>query len=261
MKIAIVTGASSGMGKEFAKKIDSLKLDAIWGIALGEEELNKTKSELSTPFECFNLDLTHIESFKIIDEKLKNEKPEVEMLVNCSGFGKFGRYDEIPTDALLNMIDLNCKALVHLTQLILPYMPNKARIVQFGSVSAFQPVPWISVYGATKAFVVSYSRALNVELKPRKISVTCVCPFWTKTAFFKRAVNAENQVITHYSVMYDPQKVVNKAFKDSMNRKELSIYGFVASAQAKLVKILPHKLVMSIWCKQQKFKQKYENKK
>ncbi len=258
MRIAIVTGASSGMGKEFAKKIDELKLDEIWGIALGEEDLIKTGNELKTSFKSFNLDLTNAENFKIIEDKLKQENPQVEILVNCSGFGKFGRYDEIPTDALLNMIDLNCKALVHLTQLVLPFMPNKARIVQFGSISAFQPVPWIAVYGATKAFVVSYSRALNVELKPRKISVTCICPYWTKTAFFKRAVNPNNKVITHYAVMYDPQKVIKKAFKDVMKRKELSIYGFVASAQAKLVKILPHKLVMAIWCKQQNFKKRYK---
>lgn len=258
MKIALITGASSGMGKEFVKMVDSLNFDAIWGIALDQEGLEQVKSEINTPFECLSLDLTKQESFKIIENKLKQVKPQIEMLVNCSGFGKFGRYDEVPTNALLNMIDLNCKAVVHLTQLALPYMPYKSRIVQFGSVSAFQPVPWISVYGATKSFVVSYSRALNVELKPRKISVTCVCPFWTKTAFFKRAVNPENQVITHYSVMYDAQKVVNKAFKDAMKRKELSIYGFVASAQAKLVKILPHKLVMAIWCKQQNFKKRYK---
>ena len=141
MRIAIITGASSGMGKEFAKKVDSLNLDAIWGIALNERDLNKNKSELLTPFESLSLDLTKPESFEFLARKLKREKPEIHMLVNCSGFGKFGRYDEIPTDALLNMIDLNCRALVHLTQLTLPYMPDESRIVQFGSVSAFQPVP------------------------------------------------------------------------------------------------------------------------
>ena len=256
MRIAIITGASSGMGKEFVKKTDSLGFDEIWGIALDEEGLIDVKNQISTKFRPFSIDLTQPESFDIINEQLKKENPEVELLVNCSGFGKFGRYDDIKINAVLNMIDLNCKAMVHLTQAVLPYMPNKARIAQFGSVAGFQPVPCINVYAATKAFVISYSRALNVELKPRKISVTCICPFWTKTAFFNRAVNPDNKVIKHYAVMYDANKVVNKAFKDVMKRKELSIYGFIANAQAKLVKILPHKLVMAVWCNQQKFEKK-----
>ena len=139
-------------------------------------------------------------------------------------------------------------------------MPDGSRIAQFASIAGFQPVPYINVYAATKAFVISYSRALNIELKPRKISVTCICPFWTKTAFFDRAVNQQNKVITYYAVMYDANKVINKAFKDLLKRKEISIYGFIANAQAKLVKILPHKLVMRVWCNQQKFNKLYNKK-
>ena len=260
MKIAIITGASSGMGKEFALKTDALKYDEIWGISLPNENLAENLKDLKTKVVALELDLTKEESFLTLNKKLQDEKPEVELLVNCSGFGKFGRYDEIKTESMLNMIDLNCRAMVELTQLVLPYMSNNARICNFGSIAGFQPVPYITVYGATKAFVVSYSRALNQELKQRKISVTCVCPFWTKTKFFNRAVNPENEVIKKYSCMYDATKVVNQAFKDTMKRKEISVYGFNANSQRLLSKILPHKLIMKLWNMQQNFKKTYKNK-
>ena len=259
MKIAIITGASSGLGKDYVFNADTLSLDEIWGISLPNENLKETFKNLKTKFVPIEMDLTNIESFNLINEKLMQEKPEVELLVNCSGFGKFGRYNDIKTDSMLNMIDLNCKAMVHLTQLILPYMPNNARICNFGSIAGFQPVPYVNVYAATKAFVISYSRALNEELKHRNISVTCVCPFWTKTQFFKRAVNTDNKVIKKYVVMYDSKKVALKAFKDTIKRKQFSVYGFIANMQRFLSKILPHKLIILIWCKQQNFKKTYKN--
>ena len=93
MKIAIVTGASSGIGKQFTLQIDGYGFDEIWGIALDEQGLLETQKELKTKFVPFPMDLTKNESFEALVEKLKNEKPEVELLINCSGFGKFGRYD------------------------------------------------------------------------------------------------------------------------------------------------------------------------
>lgn len=254
MNIAVVTGASSGMGKEFAIRVDKENLDEIWAIALDIEGLEKLKEKLKTKVKLFPMDLTNEESFDKINKTLEESKPNIKWLVNASGFGKFGRNTDIETKALTNMIDLNCKALVRLTQDCLKYMQEGAKIVQFGSVASFQPIPFISVYGATKAFVLSYSRSLNMELKPRKISVTCVCPFWTKTQFFKRAVDPKNAVVKKYIVMYDAGKVIDKAYKDAVKGKEISIYGVKARNQVRLVKLLPHKLVMKIWMKQQKLK-------
>lgn len=254
MNIAIITGASSGMGKEFAKKLDEENFDELWLVALNEEKLKQTASELKTKSKIFAYDLTLQENLQKITDALKEQKPNVKWLVNASGFGKFGRYDAIPLSESMNMIDLNCKALVYITETTLPYMNDGARIVQFGSIAGFQPVPYINVYSATKAFVVSYSRALNMELKKQKISVTCICPYWTKTQFFKRAVDLENQVVKKYVVMYDAQKVIDKAFADAKKRKELSTYGFKAVSQRRLVKFMPHKLVMKIWMHQQKLK-------
>lgn len=257
--IIVITGASSGLGREFAHQLDGMNdIDEIWGIALNLDKLNEVKNEIKTPFKSFDFDLTKDENFDKYVQKLKSENVNIKMLINCSGFGKFGRYDEIPLEASANMIDLNCKALVKMTELSLPFISSGGRIIQIASVAGFQPIPYINVYGATKAFVVAYSRALNIELKPRNISVTCVCPFWTKTNFFNRAKATEHTVVSKYVVMYNADFVVKYALKKAMKRKELAIPGFIARSQVKLVKFLPHKLVMKTWVKQQKLNKKYK---
>lgn len=259
--IAIITGASSGMGKEFVLQLDGT-FDEIWGIGLGKESLDELERTLKGKFRGFELDLTKQESFDTITDLLNKEKPNVKYLANCSGFGKFGRYDEIDIKQSANMVDLNCRALVQMTEYVLPFMERGGRIVQIASVAGFQPVPYMAVYAASKAFVISYSRALNQELKGRKISVTTVCPFWTKTAFFDRATKTEAKeaVVTKYVAMYEAKDVVKKAIKDANKRKELSICGFIARSQVRLVNIIPKKIVMNTWISQQKLKKKYKDK-
>lgn len=261
-KIAIITGASSGMGRRFCFEIDKLGLDEIWGVALKTDAVEEMKSQLKTPFKFLELDLTKDESFTTIESKLKAQDVVVEWLVNASGYGKFGRYDEISVQDQLGMIDLNCKALTHLTLIALPFMQEGGRIVEIASIAAFQPIPYIGVYGASKAYVLSYARSLNRELKSRKISVTCLCPYWTKTAFFDRALKtgAKETVVKKYVAMYQPEKVVKRAMKGALKRKEVVLYGFVSKAQTALVKMLPHSLVMSIWEHQQKTKKTYKGR-
>lgn len=260
--IAIITGASSGIGREFVRQLDNGEFDEIWGIALGEEELAQVKKETKTKMKVFAYDLTEEETFVKYQQLLAKEKPNVKLLINCSGFGKFGRYDEISVEQSANMVDLNCKAYVKMTEYTLPYIHDGGRITQIASVAGFQPVPYLTVYAATKAFVISYSRGLNAELKHRNISITCVCPFWTKTNFFSRAkqTKAKNEVVTKYVAMYNPVDVVKRAIKDTYKRKQVSIYGFKAKAQVALVKMISPKLVMKIWINQQKLNKKYKNK-
>lgn len=170
------------MGREFVKILDeNEKLDQIWVIGRNKANLVALQ-ELETPIRVFAVDLTD-GGVDAVVQALKEENPDVAWLVNAAGFGKFGRYDEIPVEESLNMVRLNCECLVAMTEYTLPYMHEGAHIAEFSSVAAFQPTPYQNVYAATKAFVHSYARALNVELKPRKISVTAVCPFWTKSAF------------------------------------------------------------------------------
>lgn len=257
MKIAIVTGASSGMGKEFALKLDELKLEEIWIVALDQEGLDETAAQMKTPVKTFAVDLT-VDGVDKLRTALEEHKPDVRCLVNASGFGKFGRYDEIPVEQSTNMVRLNCEALVAITEYCLPYMSAGAKIAEFSSVAAFQPTPYQNVYAATKAFVHSYARALNVELRPRKISVTAVCPFWTMSKFFDRAGQTERNVVIKFAAMYDPKDVVKKAYKDIMRKKDISICGFIARSQVRMVRIVPTKMVMNTWVKQQKFDKRYK---
>ena len=151
------------------------------------------------------------------------------------------------------MIDLNCKALVAMTELTLPYMKRGAKILNLDSLSAFQPVPYINVYGSTKAFVLSYSRALNRELKPRGIRVMAVNPGWVKTEFFDHALQTSSDAVTYYNKLYEAKDVMTTALKDLYRtKKDVSIHGFPVRMQVRMVKLLPHSLVMNIWMKQQK---------
>lgn len=261
MNIAVITGASSGMGKEFLKRIDSYSLDEIWAIALEKDLLDKLEEECNTKIRTFALDLTKQESLDIYKNTLEEIKPNVKYLFNCSGFAKFGRYDEIAINQSQAMIDLNCKALVCMSELTIPYMNKGSKILQIASVAAYQPIPYMNVYGASKAFVLSYSRALSKEVKSKGINVTCMCPFWTKTNFFNVAKKSEakGEVVTKYVVMYNPEFVVNKGLKALHKNKLVVIPGVVSKLQCFAVSILPKKIVMWIWCKQQKLDKRYKN--
>ena len=150
------------------------------------------------------------------------------------------------------MMDLNCGAVMAMCQESAPYMKPGARIINIASIAAYQPIPYINVYAATKAFVMYYSRALNRELKKRGITVTAVCPYWTKTKFFDRAVQKDEPcVVKKYVAMYTPEQIVSRAWRDAKRGRDVSKFGFIARGQMILTKLLPHSLVMSIWMKQQ----------
>lgn len=255
-KIVIVTGASSGMGRGFAETAaEHVKFDEMWIIARRQERLEEVKDRLNVPVRCIPMDLTDRASYKVLEGMLAKEKPEVIRLLNCSGFGKFAATLDDTVDTHLNMMDLNCGAAMAMTEIVLPYMHEGARILNIASVAAFQPIPYINVYAATKAFLLYYSRALNRELKGRGITVTALCPFWTKTEFFDRAIAADrDQVVKKYAAMYDPADLVKRGWRDMERGKDVSGYGFIARGQALLCKLLPHSLVMSVWMKQQSLK-------
>lgn len=251
MKIAVITGASSGMGRCFAEKLDKREnFDEIWVIARRRERLEQLQQNVSAKIRPIALDLTKSESFDMYKALLEEVNPDVKVLVNASGFGIFGADSDVSLEDKLSMCDLNDKALVAITHHTLPFMAKGSEIFQVGSLSSFQPVPYIATYAATKAFVLSYSRALNVELKGRGIRVMAVCPGWVKTEFFDRAV--KDDTIVYYNHYFTSEEVVNRALKDMKKGRDVSVVGFDIRAQVLLTKLLPHRLVMYIWCKQQK---------
>ena len=254
MKIAIVTGASSGMGKEFVLQLSQyVQVDEIWAIARRAPQLEALKAECSVPVRPVILDLCNNESFSAYAALLETEKPTVNLLVNAAGFGKFGSHKRIPIEDELRMVDLNCKALVAMTRLTLPYMPRGSHILQLDSLSAFQPVPFITTYGATKSFVLSYSRAMNRELKSDGVRMMAMNPGWVKTEFFDHAFQTNGSEVQYFDRLYEAKDVVATGLKDLYKtKKDYSVHGFPVRMQVRAVKLLPHSMVMNTWLGQQK---------
>ena len=255
MKIAIVTGASSGMGREFVRQLSEyVQVDAIWAVARRTEALEALKAEVPVTVRPISLDLLQEDSFRTIRQLLETEKPDVKLMVNAAGFGKFGAYHKVSLEDDCRMIDLNCKALLVMTRLCLPYMSAGSHILQLDSLSAFQPVPFITTYGATKAFVLSYCRSMNRELKSRGIRMMAMNPAWVKTEFFNHAfqTNDDNEV-QYFNYVYEADECVATGLKDLYKtRKDYSIHGLPVKLQVLGVKLMPHSIVMNIWLNQQK---------
>ena len=254
MNIAVVTGASSGMGKEFVLQLSRyVSVDEIWVIARRKDALVALQEQVDTPVRAICLDLLQQESFEAYAGLLEAEKPNVKLLVNAAGFGKFGKFENISIEDDCRMIDLNTKALLLMTRLTLPYMESGSHVLQLDSLSAFQPVPYITTYGATKAFVLSYCRAMNRELRPRGIRMMAMNPFWVKTEFFSHAFQTNQSEVQHFHPLYEAKDVVATGLKDLYKtKKDISIHGLHAQLQVLGVKLLPHKWVMHIWLNQQK---------
>ena len=255
MKIAIVTGASSGMGREFLLQLNQyVSVEEIWVIARRRETLEALAAEVPVKIRPMALDLCDNESFSVIETLLAREKPEVALLVNAAGFGKFGAYHKVSLEDDLKMIDLNCKALVAMTRLTLPYMQKGSHVLQLDSLSAFQPVPWITTYGATKSFVLSYSRAMNRELRPRGIRMMAMNPGWVKTEFFNHAFQTNGGgEVQYFNRLYEARDVVATGLRDLYkSRKDFSVHGLPVQLQVLGVKCMPHRFVMDIGQNQQK---------
>ena len=253
MRIAVVTGASSGLGREFARQIAAQGgIDEIWAIARREERLRALGEELSVPVRAVALDLTKGEDLAAYRALLESEKPDVRRLVNASGYAKFGDCFAVSPEDSAGMIALNCTALTVLTQVTLPFCAPGAEIYEIASIAAFQPVPCLGVYAATKAYVLSYARSLSRELAKRGVRVVAVCPGWMKTEFFSRAEET-GRCITYFDCFHEPRDVVARALADCKKGRTVSVHGARTRFQRLLVKLLPHRLVMRVWEMQQHF--------
>ena len=255
-KVIVVSGASSGMGKEFILQIleKEKDIDEVWAIARRDDRLIELKEKISDKIVPIKLDLTKEDDLLKYKQKVDKEKPNIIILGNCAGFGVFDHSENVDTNIKLNMIDLNVKAPVAMIDYSLPYMKEESKIMNIASCAGFQPIPYINDYASTKSFLLSYSRALNKELKYKNIHVLAVTPYWTKTEFFDRAIDdKKKKVVINYNAMYDPKDVMKLAIKDLYNpKKDISCFGFVNRFQKMLTKILPHSLVMKVWMNQQK---------
>lgn len=256
MKIALITGASSGMGREYAKQIDKMKeCDEIWIVARREERLNVLKDELSTTTRVLPFDLTDSVQLGSLIEAVKSSGAEVKYLVNAAGFGKFGDYSEVSLSDIAGMIDLNDKALTLITVALIPQMKRGSHVIEMCSISAYLPLENMSVYAASKAYVLSYCYALRSELKKTGITVTAVCPGWVDTEFAACAHNGDGvNGPKDLKPITTADKVVRRAIKAANKNKPVSIYGATWKAMRVMTKIFPKRFSMLFWHAMQKRK-------
>ena len=252
MIIAVITGASSGIGREFVYSVDKrFVYDEIWVIARRAERLEELKEKCRNTLRPLAMDLASEEDLKAYQALLEREKPEIALLINAAGCGVFGPFAEKELDALLHSAKLNSLSLTAMCHMSLPYMKSGSSIVNMGSNSSWQPVPYQAVYGASKSYVLSLSRAIGRELKGRGIHVMCVCPGWIKTEFQQHA--RHDDYIRYVDRWYGPDEVAEQAMADLEKKKTVSILGAPVRRQVALVKHLPVDMIMNIWCKQQGF--------
>lgn len=247
MKTAIITGASSGLGEEFIRQIQTFfpEIEAYWLIARRAERL----AQLTVPgisLKILSLDLTSSDYLSVLGTELEEAKPQVELLINCAGCGYLGNFHESDLSEQCTMVDLNIRALSCVTHCVLPYMPKGGRIINISSIASFVPNVRMTVYSATKAYVSFFSRGLHEELKPRKISVTAVCPGPMATEFIQKG-RIKGHSKTFDTLPYcDPVKVVKGSLKAA--KKHRAVYTPTAFYKfyRVLSGIIPHAILLHV---------------
>ncbi len=240
--IAIITGASSGMGKEFALQIAQgyRSVEEIWLVARRKERLLALEKQLlGRKVRIFSLDLSTEKGLLRLRQALEQEQPAIRILVNAAGYGLIGRVEDLDRQENTGMIDLNCKALTAVTHMAIPYMRKNSHIIQLASSAAFMPQPKFAVYAASKSYVLSFSRALARELKEKEIYVTAVCPGPVKTEFFDKAETYEAVKLYKKLTMAKADRVVRQALLDAKHKKTISVYGGIMKAFRVLCKVVP----------------------
>lgn len=252
MRIAVITGASSGLGRQYVSEIAKKEknIDEIWVIARRRERLTELQKLSSVRIRPVPMDLINPSSMRELSELYKRENPEIGILINAAGFGKIGNYQSVSCEESDRMIALNCRAAVDVTQLSLPYMKKEDRIIEICSTAGFQPFQFLAVYAASKAFLYRYTRALRVELFPRGIKVTAVCPYWIKdTEFIPTAeeTSPEKKLIRHYPLASHVKSVASISLANSRIGMPVSTPGIMCTLHRIVAKVIPSELLMGVW--------------
>ena len=251
MSIAIITGASSGIGREFAKQLHkTLGIDEFWFIARRAERMEELARDLSVKAKIISADLTTDAGIEKVRATLESEKPVVSYLINAAGFGKFGSFEVLDESEVRKMIDLNVKALVLITHMCIPYMARGGRIIEMGSGSCFTPLPSFNIYASSKAFVLHYTKALNYEIKPYGLRATCFCPGWVETEFLPLATAVPGAYVPKKTEpLLKVSDVVRRCIKASVKGKTMCVTNWYTKLQHVLFKLLPDKVLTNAWMK------------
>jgi short-subunit dehydrogenase len=247
MNIAVITGASAGLGTEYAKAVDKKRndIEEIWLIARRKDKLGEIAKYLSKPVRILSFDITDNQGVSDYVNLLESEKANVKLLINNAGFGKLGLFYEISKEDNAGMIRLNCEALTVMANVTLPFMSEGAEIINTCSIASFAPNSRMAVYSSTKAFVMSFSRALRDELKSRKINCLAVCPGPMETEFLSLAGIEKGTSHTFDTLPRDnPRRVAENSLKASQKGKAVFADHIFYKFYRVVAKILPTSLVM-----------------
>ena len=247
MAIAIITGASSGIGRQFALEIAKTgEVDGFLLIARTRSRLEALAAELPNAA-VLEADLATPEGIDRVRAYLAENKPSVQYLINAAGYGIFGDYTEVTEQETVGMIDLNIKASVLISHMTVPYMPPSAHILEVGSASVFTPLPGFNIYASTKAFIYHYAQALAYELRPKGIKVTVFCPGWVQTEFFNRAESEVSRGPKKKKPMLSVEYAVGCAMRAMRRGKILCTCNWYTKMQHLFSKILPNRLLIAMW--------------
>ncbi|MBQ8513704.1 MAG: SDR family NAD(P)-dependent oxidoreductase [Clostridia bacterium] len=246
MKIAIITGASAGLGLEFLRQMPAAfpGIEEYWLIARNRARLEAAAEEINVPCRILPLDLTKDESYAALDDALKSLTPDVGVLINNSGCGFLGCIGDGGLEHQTRMVDLNLKGLTAVTHLVLPYMKTGARIVNVSSIASFCPNARMTTYSASKAYVTAFTFGLSEELRGTGITATAVCPGPMDTEFIRLGGIKGSSKTFDVLPYCDPVKVAAGALRAAKQGRTVYTPRAFYKLYRVLAKVLPTKLMM-----------------
>jgi short-subunit dehydrogenase len=249
-KIALITGASSGIGMELAKEFAKDKIDLLL-VARSEGKLKELATALQSKYgikvHTLSKDLSNYNTAKEIFDWCNQNNINIDYLVNNAGFGDFGMFAESNWEKQFQMINLNITTLTYLTRLFLPKMIERkfGKVMNVSSTAAFQPGPTMSVYYATKAYVLHFSEAIGNELSGSGVTVTALCPGATESGFQSAADMHESKLVKGKKLPTS-EEVAKYGYKSMMQGKSVAIHGLINYLMANSVRFTPRSLVVKI---------------
>ncbi len=247
VKLALITGASGGIGEAFARQLAALGKDLIL-VARSEDKLavlaKELRAERGVAVHVVAAGLARPAAASALFEETERLGLEVDLLVNNAGFGKAGQFTELPFEAQADMVRLNVNAVMELARLYLPAMRRRKRggVINLGSTASFQPVPNMAVYGATKAFVLSLSEALAQEVRGDGVTVMALCPGATATGFQATAGVWEQD----RGAMPGPDEVVAQALRAFEQGRGYFVHGALNKITAVVARLAPRRFVLPV---------------
>ena len=239
--IALITGATGDLGREFVKELLD-EVDQIWAVGRSDERLSELVQKFGQKIVPIRSDLSNEAEIRSLCERIEREKPVIRYLVNNAGVAKMGEFSECSHDEVSAMLNINCEAAALLCRSSIPFMEKGSFILNVASASAFQPNPYISLYAASKAYLLSFSRAINREL--RDITCTAVCPGWVDTKMLPKEKDGKR---IRYPGIVTSERVVKQALKDCHKGKDVSLSSALFRYTRFYSKVMPHRFIMNQW--------------